>query len=371
MNLRIGLDSRKASDFGIGTYIRNISSHLVEQNPGCEWILFHRPGDEHLLPAGKSVTLVPEEAGAYSLRELWALAVKARRYRLDLYHAPHYTLPFRLPCPAVVTIHDLIHLIFREYLPHPLARYYARYMIGRAVREAAGIITVSLSSSRDIRRHFPDLTQDISVVPNGVDSTFAPRPLPEVREWLAHSMDLKGTYLLFVGNPKKHKNLGLLMQAIARLQSSYPDLDLVVVGGSDDQNADLLDHARKLGVESRVRFFGTVDHDTLAFLYSAAIALVFPSRYEGFGLPPLEAMACGAPVIASNSSSVPEVLGPAAVYFSPQSVDSLMNALCRLLDSPELRARLARMGRSRARLFTWEEAARQTMKVYRRTLGSS
>ena len=369
--MRVGIDARKAADFGIGTYLRNLSSLLAEQNPDCQWVLFHRPGDESLLPAGGNITLVPEAAGTYSARELLSLSRQARRSRLDLFHSPHYTLPFRLPCPSVVTIHDLIHLIFKEYLPHYPARYYARWMIGRALREATGIITVSRSSARDISHHFPEWDGEVSVVPNGVEKTFAARPLPEVRAWLSTTLDLKRGYLLFVGNPKKHKNLDLLMRAFARLQTSYTSLDLVIVGGSDRHHVELEEQAQSLGIGPKVRLFGTVDHDTLAFLYSAATVFVFPSLYEGFGLPPLEAMACGAPVVASTSSSIPEVLGPAAAYFSPESVDSLMTALCRVLDSSDYRGRLSRMGLKRAKLFTWDEAARRTMDVYRKTLGEA
>jgi len=366
--VRVGIDVRKAADFGIGTYIRNIVPRLVGLEPHWEWVLFHRPGEEGLLPAWGRVVHVPEEAGTYTLRELFSLSAGARRHRIDLFHAPHYTLPLRLTCPAVVTIHDLIHLLFGEYLPHPLARRYARFMIGRAVRQSAGIITVSLSSARDIRRFFPEGEGKIAVIPNGVGGAFAPRPLEDVGEWLAHSLDLRGNYLLFVGNPKKHKNLDLLLQAFGRLRSGYPGLQLVVVGGSDPQHREIAGKLRALGVDGGVRLFGTVDPDTLAFLYTAATVFVFPSRYEGFGLPPLEAMACGAPVAASNCSSIPEVLGPAAAYFSPESVDSLMTILCRLLESPEERARLSRLGRSRAALFSWDEAARRTLAVYRRVV---
>jgi alpha-1,3-rhamnosyl/mannosyltransferase len=367
--VRIGIDARKAADYGIGTYICSLTAHLVRQYPSCRWFLFHRPGDEGLLPDGENVTLVPERAGTYTIRELIALSLRSRQCRLDLFHAPHYTLPLRLPCPSVVTVHDLIHLLFREYLPHPLARHYARYMIGRAVREAAGVITVSWSTEGDIRKHFPEARSRISVIPNGVEQTFSPRPLPEVREWLSHSLDMKGAYLLFVGNPKKHKNLDLLMRAFARIHSSYPGLELVVVGGGREQHSELSDRARALGIHSRTRLFGNVDRETLALLYSAASVFVFPSLYEGFGLPPLEAMSCGAPVAASSSSSIPEVLGPAAAYFSPENVDSLMTALCDLLDHPGKRERLARLGKKRSRLFSWEEAARQTMVLYREAAG--
>ncbi len=367
--MKIGIDARKAGDYGIGTYIRNLSTSLALLYPRSRLVLFHRPGDGDLLPRGENVALVPESAGTYSVRELFTLAAQARRERLDLFHSPHYTLPFRLPCPSVVTVHDLIHLLFREYLPHPLARHYARYMIGRAVRESSALITVSHSSRNDIARAFPGA--EASVIPNGVEAAFTPRPLPEVREWLSSSLDLKGSYLLFVGNPKKHKNLDLLLRAFARLQGTYPGLSLVAVGGSEEQQAVLRSRARALEIDGHSRFFGNVDHDTLALLYSAATVFVFPSRYEGFGLPALEAMACGAPVAASSSSSIPEVLGPAAAYFSPDSLDSLMAALCSLLDDPAERSRLVKIGRRRAGRFTWEETARRTMAVYRSVLEES
>ncbi len=363
--MRVGIDARKAADYGIGTYIRSLLEHFLHLDGAAEWVLFHRPGDEGLLPRGERITLVPEPSTPYSLRELWALSAQAKRQRVDLYHAPHYTLPFRLPCPAVVTIHDLIHLLFKKHLPYPMAGRYARFMIGRAVRRASRVITVSRSSERDIISRFPKARESIRVIPNGVEKVFSPRPLPEVREWLTHSLDLKGPYLLFVGNPKEHKNLDLLFRAFARLQTPYADLSLVIVGGDDRQQQKLGARARALGIDTRTRLFGYLDQETLALLYSAATVFVFPSLYEGFGLPPLEAMACGAPVAASSSSSIPEVLGPAAAYFSPESVDSLVTTLGNLLDDAGLRARLTRSGSERARLFSWEETARQTLDTYR------
>jgi len=237
-------------------------------------------------------------------------------------------------------------------------------MIGRALREAAAVITVSHSSADDIKKFFPAESAKINVIHNGVEGGFASRPLEEVRNWLAHTLDLEGSYLLFVGNPKRHKNLDLLIRAFARLQSGYPSLKLVVVGGSDRQHLEISARAGEAGILPKVRLYGTVDHDTLSFLYAAATIFVFPSRYEGFGLPPLEAMSCGAPVAASTQSSIPEVVGPAAAYFSPDSVDSLMAALCRILDNPGLRARLARTGPARAGRFSWRKAAQRTAALY-------
>jgi alpha-1,3-rhamnosyl/mannosyltransferase len=361
--VRIGIDVRKAADYGIGTHVRNIVHELVRLDRACEWVLFHRPGDEALLPEGDRVTLVPERAGLYSLGELRALALRARELRLDLYHAPHYVLPFGLPCPAVVSIHDVIHLVAPEY--RGPKRLYARTMIGHAVRAAARVITVSHASERDICRFFPGAHAKIRVIGNGVEESFRPLPREESAGWVAEAFAVKGPYLLFVGNPKGHKNLELLLQGFTRLARRYPALSLVLVGGDERRRRELSRRLGRLGTAARTVLAGPVDQADLARLYAGAAAFVFPSRHEGFGLPPLEAMACGAPVACSSSASLPEVLGPAALYFSPESVDSLVGAVCRILDDEPLRDRLVRLGLERARLFSWEEAAAQTLAVYR------
>jgi glycosyltransferase involved in cell wall biosynthesis len=179
---------------------------------------------------------------------------------------------------------------------------------------------------------------------------------------------IEGPYLLFVGNPKGHKNLDLLLSGFVRLARRYPALRLVAVGGDARQRRGLERRARRLGVQGRARFLAPVDREALALLYAAAALFVFPSLHEGFGLPPLEAMACGTPVASSSAASLPEVLGPAAAYFSPESEDSLVEAVCRVLDDDALRGRLVRLGLERARHFTWDDAARRTLAVYRGVL---
>ncbi len=368
MSVRIGIDARKAADYGIGTHVRNLVARLVRLERSVEWVLFCRPGDEGLLPDGDRVRLVPERAGGYSLGELTALAQRAREERLDLYHAPHYVLPLRLPCPAVVTIHDLIHLSARDY--RGLPRLYARFMIGRAVRAAARVITVSQASEREILRRFPRARPKLAVIPNGVEERFVPRPAAEGAAFVAGRFGIEGPFLLFVGNPKGHKNLDLLLEGFVRISRRYPALRLLVVGGDERQRRDLARRVQRLGIGGGTRIAAPVDAETLARLYAAAALLVFPSRHEGFGLPPLEAMACGTPVASSSSASLPEVLGPAAAYFSPESLDSLVEAVCRVLDDAGLRERLVRLGLERARHFSWDDAARRTLALYREVLAS-
>jgi len=368
MSVRIGIDARKAADYGIGTHVRNLVHRLARLDRTVEWVLFHRPGDEELLPAGERVRLVAESSGSYSLGELTALAARARDLRLDLYHAPHYVLPLRLPCPSVVTVHDLIHLEAREY--RGLPRLYARVMIGRALRAAAAVITVSHASEREILRRFPGLRTRIEVIPNGVEEIFHPRPPEEATAFVAEACGIEGPYLLFVGNPKGHKNVELLLEGFVKLARRYPALHLLVVGGDERQRRTLARRTRRLGIDGRTRLAAPVDREALARLYSGASAFVFPSRHEGFGLPPLEAMACGTPVASSSSASLPEVLGPAAAYFSPESADSLVEAICRILDDAALRARLVHLGLERARHFSWDDAARRTLALYREVLAS-
>jgi glycosyltransferase involved in cell wall biosynthesis len=368
VSVRIGIDARKAADYGIGTYVRNLVHRLTRLDRSTDWVLFHRPGDEGLLPAGERITLVPERARGYSLGELTSLAAKAREQRLDLYHAPHYVLPLHLHCPSVVTVHDVIHLTAREF--RGLPRLYARLMIGRAISAAACVITVSHASEREILRQFPRLHPSIEVIPNGVEEIFHPRPEEDPAALVAATYDIRGPYLLFVGNPKGHKNLELLLEGFVKLARRYPALHLLLVGGDERQRRGLARRTRQLGIERQTRVAAPVDRETLARLYAGAALFVFPSRHEGFGLPPLEAMACGTPVASSSSPSLPEVLGPAAAYFSATDPDSLVEAICRVLDDAALRERLVHLGIERARLFSWDDAARRTLSLYREVLAS-
>jgi glycosyltransferase involved in cell wall biosynthesis len=241
-------------------------------------------------------------------------------------------------------------------------------MIGHAVSAAARVITVSRASERDIVRFFPKAARRIAVIPNGVEEVFHPAPAGEAAARVGARLGFSGDYLLFVGNPKGHKNLDLLLRGFVKLARLFPELRLVAAGGEERQRRELARTAERLGIGARTHFIAPVSREALADLYDAATVFVFPSLYEGFGLPPLEAMACGAPVAASSSASIPEVLGPAARYFSPESVDSLVGTVVGLLEDPALRKRLSSLGRERARDFTWEEAARHTLAVYREAL---
>jgi len=314
--VRVGIDCRKIADFGIGTYIRGLL-HALADLGGEEYVAFGARKIAGFLPK-RGVEHVVVDAPKYSIRELFTIG---RGARIDVFHAPHYVVPF-VDVPFVVTIHDLIHLHHRN----PLARVYARRMIGRAVRKSAAVLTVSNAVRDDIAKTFGH-AEKITVTPNGVDPRFTP-----------DGPKAPGRYFLFVGNEKPHKNVGRLIEAAKR-----SGVDLVRAGSA--------------------RF---VSDGELAALYRGAIALVMPSLDEGFGLPALEAMACGTAVITSNAPALVELTGDAAIHVDAMSIDAIAAAMTRVTSDESMRASMIERGLDRARAFTWKRCAEMTREIYRR-----
>jgi len=376
---RIAIDVRKLADFGIGTYVRGLVRGLSEIDVDHEYLLIGDPASVALLPdLPPSFRWVAERARGYSVRELWSVSAAVRRERADLYHAPHYVLPFRLGCPAVVTIHDLIHLRFAEQR-RAIELLYARRMVARSLRHAAAVLAVSETTRDELVDHFGAAAEGIEVIPNGVDERF--RGLLDdaaVDAGLAR-LGLDRGYLLFVGNPKPHKNLGRLLEAQSRLARRDPETPFLVIAGgaaaapgADAAVPSALRIARRAAEQaapSRVAYLGRVADEDLAALYRGALALVVPSLWEGFGLPAVEAASTGTPVVAAARGALPEVLGDAALYVDPESVEDIESGLERILRDAELRAELAQRGPERAARFDWRRTAASTLAVYRRLLG--
>ena len=296
------------------------------------------------------------------------LPLRARRAGADLLHVTGFDAPYWRPLPTVLTVHDLIGMLFPRNLP-PIARFYWSRWLPSSVRRADHIIADSEHTRQDLVCLLHVREERITVIPLGVDRRFAPRP-PETVASLRGRLGLPGRFLLYVGTLEPRKGIDTLLSAWARIASRLPDVDLVIAGKPGWHTDRLHLQARDLGVEPRVRWTGYVDHGDLPALYSAAEALVFPSRYEGFGLPPLEAMACGTPVITSNSSSLPEVVGDAGLLLPPDDVSALAHAIYLVMTQPALRAELRERGLRRARDFTWERTAARTRAVYESVLRS-
>ena len=366
----IAFDARKLGDFGIGTYVHGLIGALAPLlAPREELVLL---GDREAarradapLPA---LRWVEERSPLYSLRELRGVARAAARAGADLLHVPHYTMPVGSPCPAVVTIHDLIHLRFPGRRS-PLHRLYARWMIGRAVRGAAVVIAVSQATKRELAERFGAAAERVEVVPNGIDERFfEPVPRAELDRKLA-AWRLEPGYLLFVGNPMPHKNLEALVEATALLRARDGGGPTLVLAGARGAGAERVgDLSSRAGLADRCRVLPHLPASDLPALYAGAGILAIPSLWEGFGLPAAEAMACGVPVVAADRGGLPEVVGDAGELVDPASAPKLAGRIAALLDHPARRAELSRRGRERAQRFRWPEAARRTLELYRAAL---
>jgi glycosyltransferase involved in cell wall biosynthesis len=365
--MRVAIDARKVHDFGIGTYIRNLLRHLARLDHDTEYVLLCRESDLQLAAQlGPNFRSVCEPSPNYSLREQIHVPWVLRRERPDVFHAPHYVLPPGVPCRSVVTIHDCIHLVFPQYLPNRVAQAYATAAMWAATRRSDRILTVSEASKRDILRLFNVGPEKVDVVHNAIDEGFSVTPTDEQMARIRERYQLNHRFALYVGNIKPHKNLTRLIEAFSAVRrSGLDDLTLLIIGDEISKLPVLRRAVHSHQLHKHVRFLGYMTDDALTVLYRLASVFVFPSLYEGFGLPPLEAMACGTPVVTSNVSSLPEVAGDAAVLVDPYDTESIADGMRRVLTDPALAEDLRRKGLQRARQFSWTRSVEKTLQVYR------
>jgi glycosyltransferase involved in cell wall biosynthesis len=364
--MRIAIDARKLHDFGIGTYIRNVLLGLARLDQSTEYIVLCRPADVDAISAlGTNFRAVAEAARPYSLGEQVWIPLSLVRERAHLLHEPHYVLPPATRCRSVVTIHDCIHLMFPQYLPGRLAHTYARMSMWSAVHKSDRILTVSEASKRDILRFF-DIPEDkVVVIYNAIDERFLVPADEQRMDLIRQRYQLDHPFLLYVGNIKPHKNLERLIDAFGRARAGgLADLRLVIIGDEISKYPPLRQSVHRHRLDKYVRFLGFQPYDTLAAFYRLARAFVFPSIYEGFGLPPLEAMACGAPVVTSNVSSLPEIAGNAAILVDPYEPASIADGIRRAVTDEGLRAQVIERGFARARDFSWGESVAALHRIY-------
>jgi glycosyltransferase involved in cell wall biosynthesis len=364
--VRIAIDARKLRDYGIGTYIRNLLRHLARLDSTTEFVALCRPEDcAFASELGENFRAVPERAGAYSFREQISVPLDLRRERADLFHAPHYVLPPLTPCRSVVTIHDCIHLRFPQYLPSRLGYAYARSSLWVAAHRAARVLTVSEASKRDILQYFQVPESKVTVIPNAIDERFSEEPPADEVMRVRERYQLNDPFILYAGNIKPHKNLERLIEAFHIIrQGELEHVKLLIIGDEISKYAALRRTVHRYKLHKHVRFFGFVPDATLAILYRLARVFVFPSLYEGFGLPPLEAMASGTPVITSNVSSLPEVVGDAAMLIDPYEPDAIAGAMRRVMLDDRLRDDMRERGLARAREFSWARSIRRVREIY-------
>lgn len=365
--VRVAFDGRAIHDHfpGIGRYAFNLAAALARTQPTLELHLLYHPGQPNTrypleaLRQYPSVRLVPVDAPNFALTEQWRLPGALRATGAQVYHSPYYVMPYRPGLPTVVTIHDLIPLI-------PAAGYgrRARWLFALTVRLALGaarrVITDSQSAADDLARLLRVPAEKLTVIPLAADPGFVPQP-PEAVAALRRRLGLPSAYVLYFGSNKPHKNVERLVRAYLRLTEAPP---LVIAGQWEARYPQAQTLVAQAGAEARVRFLGPVAPAEAPALYSGATLFVFPSLYEGFGLPPAEAMACGAPVACSFTSSLPEVVGEAALLFDPLDEAAIAATMQRALGDPARLAEMRRRSLERAAQLSWDKAAAETAAVY-------
>ena len=319
----------------------------------------------------RQILRTPFDGYSRHLAKLWFEQVSfphaCRRWGPDAIHVPYWASPLFSPPPTVVTVHDLIPVLLPGYRGGPSGRLYT-YLVTQSARRAAYVLTDSQVSRQDIVRHLHIPPHRVKAIHLAADDRFRPVRDPRILEQVRCKYALPSCYMLYLGGFDVRKNVTGTLRAFARLD--IREADLVIAGRLPRQDSDSYPDPRpiagELNILDRVRFTGWVDKDDKPALYSAAIAFLFPSYYEGFGLPPLEAMACGTPVIVSDRGSLPEVVGAAGLCIDPDDVSALAWAMHLVVSDTTLHEELQRASLAQARRFSWQRTAQATMAAYRR-----
>lgn len=352
---------------GIHHYIYQLLAHLPQADDGPHYTIYTRqPSDWSARPdmTAVSTRLPTERRAARILWEQTAWAADAHRRDLDLLHSMAFVAPPWLPCPLVATIYDLSFVRYPDTFPATQRRYLEN-QTARTARLAQRLIAISESGRRDIHDVYGVALERIDVVRPGVEARYRPLPAAEVAAWRA-AEGLPERFLLHVGTLQPRKNIPVLLEALAQL--SDRTIPLLLVGGRGWFYDQLFAQVTALGLDNRVRFVGYVSDESLPYWYNAATVLAYPSLYEGFGLPIVEALACGTPVVAAETSSLPEAGGAAALYFDPANPAALAAQIDRVLGDDAMREQLGAAGPAQAAQFSWEQAGQALLEAYRRAL---
>ena len=365
---RYVLDARTATPHfpGIGRYVRNLARELVPLLAPAEHLtVLVAPDHPVPLPETGQAETLPVAASPFSLRQQWVVPSVLHELQATLYHSAYYLMPYHPRVPSVVTLYDLIPMLFPDQSSWR-ARWLFRWMTAFALQTSQHSIAISQSTHRDVLKHFAVPAGGITPIPLAADPMFCAQTAAQIAD-LRRRYTLPERYVLYVGSNKPHKNLVRLVEAWGRAAPEFPDHKLVVAGAWVAAYPEPRIRAEQLGLGAdRIRWLGPVPGADLPVLYAAATLFVFPSLYEGFGLPVVEAMACGTPVACAEAPALSEVVGDAALQFDPRAVDDIGKVIARALSSRDFRAQLSQQGLVRAAGFSWTRTAQETLAVYRR-----
>ncbi len=366
---RVALDCRLLDWPGVGRYCIELANALATTAPDLRFFWLCAARDCDRLPTAQNASPLVVGARPFSIAEQIAVPYVLRRHSIDLLHAPTpTTLPVLAP-RMVVTAHDLIYKRFPEFLPDPLGRAYYNAMTWMSVVRARRIIAVSEFTRADLLAYWPQIAPRTVAILNGVSEAFGRTPTPAEVAQRRAELDLPERYLLYIGTRKRHKNLPRFIEAYGALDAVQRDrFPLVMVAPPDPRYPEVDATVRRLGIERHVLWRARVPEVALPVLYRLAHCLVLPSLYEGFGLPVVEAYACGTPAVLARAGALPEIGGNACLLVDPCEVESIRAALARLIEDAVLHSRLKEQTRQEAARFDWNNTARHVAQIYREVL---
>ncbi len=368
--MRIAIDARAWDWTGVGRYIRNLIGSLMAIDDRNHYTILlgerHRPSFERLSatwPRHPRVVIVDDHY--YSWREQTVFWLQLEAISADLFHFTHFNVPLGFTRPYVVTIHDTTRFMFPGQMQTGLLQQIAyEAVFARAVSRARTVICMSDTTEQELKALPFSVSSCIETIYQGVDEIFFESISNLNRQKIRMLLDTPQPYLLSVGVWMNHKNIERLLEAFVKIQHIKPELKLVITGRPKPGYINIMHLAQKMGISANVIFPGFVPHRLLPALYGEALVFVFPSLYEGFGLPPLEAAACGTPVVVGNVSSMPEVMNEAARYVNPEDVADIVRGVRTVVENSQLRQLLTDAGKERAKQYRWKTAAEKHMRVY-------
>lgn len=369
--MRIGIDARFYNESGVGRYLRNLIVSLQVLDQVNEYFIFLLPSDYKEFKTTANFKKVKADFRWYGVAEQIKLPKLLNNYKLDLVHFPHFNVPIFYKGKFIVTIHDLIHQhtqMKRSTTLNPI--FFKIKQIGytkvfqNAVSNSQKILVPSINVSNLLTKEWRVNSEKIVVTPEAVDDSLisiSTQMSKEKSRQILKNLNIQDKYIFYVGNAHPHKNVEGLISAYLNLKKSHPDLKLCLAGYDHYFWRRIIKENKQLGI----KYLGKINDDQLVALYKNAEMLVVPSYEEGFGLPLLEAMACGCPIVSSNAGSLPEVGGEAAVYFDPKNIEDMTVKMLEVLDSKSLKKELIEQGNKRYKQFSWKKLAEQTLESYR------
>ncbi|TDT62314.1 glycosyltransferase family 4 protein [Fonticella tunisiensis] len=367
--MKVGIDARGAnwySGTGIGTYTQQILKYILKYDTSNEYFIYWWGTNYREISKNGNIKISIASKKHHKFFEEYFIPENLKNRGIDIYHVPQngIGLSSQKSCIYISTIHDLIPYI----MPETVGRGYLKRFIAQMpqiIQNSDMIITVSEYSKKDIMRIFDVEEEKIKVTPLAADDYFRPMDRSNAKEFLKKNYNIEDDFILYLGGFSPRKNVKSILVAFSRIHKKLStNYKVVIIGPSKDDHSYLMGLCETLGIDDKVIFTGYIPYEHLPYFYNSCTVFVYPSLYEGFGLPPLEAMSCKTPVISSNVSSIPEVVGNGAILINPFDTEELIDALERVLEDETLRNDIAERGYERSKDFGWDKTAAQTLNVY-------